>query len=488
MPHTIIEPFRIKSVEPIRWTTRGQREQFLRAANYNLFLLPADDVLIDLLTDSGTGAMSTHQWAAIMEGDESYAGSRSFDQFRGSVQDIFGYKHVIPTHQGRAAERILFSVMCKKGDVVPNNTHFDTTRANVEFVGAEAVDLVIPEGRQPSVKHPFKGNMDIDALEALIQRVGRERVPLVMLTVTNNSGGGQPVSMENVEAVSAACRHHRIPLYFDACRFAENSYFIKLREPGYENKSPKEIAQKMFRYGDGCTMSAKKDGMANIGGFLCTNDDLLAQQEKNLLILTEGYPTYGGLAGRDLEAIAIGVQEALHEDYLRYRIASTAYLGNHISDHGVPIVQPPGGHAIYIDARAFLPHIASDHFPAVALANELYLQGGIRSVEIGTLMFGPAAKMDLVRLAIPRRVYTQSHIDYVVEIILEVWKSRDQIQGMNLTYEAPFLRHFTARLEPEEVKEALIKCLQKAQTTEDTEVHRGPQGLNQKILKATADR
>ena len=488
MPYTIIEPFRIKSVEPIRWTTRGQREQFLRAANYNLFLLPADDVLIDLLTDSGTGAMSTHQWAAIMEGDESYAGSRSFDQFRGSVQDIFGYKHVIPTHQGRAAERILFSVMCKKGDVVPNNTHFDTTRANVEFVGAEAVDLVIPEGRQPSVKHPFKGNMDIDALEALIQRVGRERVPLVMLTVTNNSGGGQPVSMENVEAVSSVCRHHRIPLYFDACRFAENSYFIKLREPGYENKSPKEIAQKMFRYGDGCTMSAKKDGMANIGGFLCTNDDLLAQQEKNLLILTEGYPTYGGLAGRDLEAIAIGVQEALHEDYLRYRIASTAYLGNHISDHGVPIVQPPGGHAIYIDARAFLPHIASDHFPAVALANELYLQGGIRSVEIGTLMFGPAAKMDLVRLAIPRRVYTQSHIDYVVEIILEVWKSRDQIQGMNLTYEAPFLRHFTARLEPEEVKEALIKCLQKAQTTEDTEVHRGPQGLNQKILKATADR
>jgi tyrosine phenol-lyase len=449
MPRTIIEPFRIKSVEPIRWTTRLQREQRLRAAFYNLFLLPADDVVIDLLTDSGTGAMSTHQWAAMMEGDESYAGSRSFERFRSSVQDIFGYKHVIPTHQGRAAERILFSVMCKKGDVVPNNTHFDTTRANVEFVGAEARDLVIPEGRQPSLKHPFKGNMDVAALETLIQNVGRERVPLVMLTVTNNSGGGQPVSMENVKAVSAVCRKHGIPFYFDACRFAENSYFIKTREPGYEAKTPKEIAQEMFRYGDGCTMSAKKDGMANIGGFLCTNDDLLAQQEKNLLILTEGYPTYGGLAGRDLEAIAVGVQEALHEDYLEYRIASTAYLGNHIAEHGVPIVQPPGGHAIYIDARAFLPHVPPDRFPGVALANELYLEGGIRSVEIGTLMFGAAAKMDLVRLAIPRRVYTQSHIDYVVEIILAVWEKRKRVQGLKLSYEAPFLRHFTAKLEPE---------------------------------------
>jgi len=444
---TIIEPFRIKSVEPIRWTTRAQRQEFLQAANYNLFLLPADDVLIDLLTDSGTGAMSTHQWAAIMEGDESYAGSRSFDQFRESIQDIFGYRNVIPTHQGRAAERILFSCACKKGDVVPNNTHFDTTRANVEFVGAEAVDLVIEEGRHPEVHHPFKGNMDVKKLEELISNVGRDRIPLLMLTITNNSGGGQPVSMENAKEVSAVCRRRKIPLYFDACRFAENSYFIKLREPGYENKTPKEIAQEMFSYGDGCTMSAKKDGMANIGGFLCTNDDLLAQQEKNLLILTEGYPTYGGLAGRDLEAIAVGVQEALHEDYLRYRIASTAYLGNHISSHGVPIVQPPGGHAIYIDARAFLPHIPQDHFPAVALANELYLEGGIRSVEIGTLMFGDQAKMDLVRLAIPRRVYTQSHIDYVVEVILEVWKNRDRIRGMHLTYQAPFLRHFTARLE-----------------------------------------
>jgi tyrosine phenol-lyase len=447
---TIIEPFRIKSVEPIRWTSRAEREKLLRTAHYNLFLLPADDVLIDLLTDSGTGAMSTHQWAAIMEGDESYAGSRSFDNFRGSIQDIFGYQHVIPTHQGRAAERILFNVMCKKGDVVPNNTHFDTTRANVEYVGAEAVDLVIPEGRQPSVQHPFKGNMDVGALEALIQKVGRERIPLVMLTVTNNSGGGQPVSMENVRQVSEVCRRHKIPLYFDACRFAENAYFIKTREKEFAAKTPKEIAQEMFRYGDGCTMSAKKDGMANIGGFLCTNDDKLAQQEKDLLILTEGYPTYGGLAGRDLEAIAVGVQEALQEDYLRYRIASTAYLGNHIAAQGVPIVQPPGGHAIYLDARAFLPHIPGDQFPGVALAAELYLAGGIRSVEIGTLMFGAAAKMDLVRLAIPRRVYTQSHIDYVVEVILEVWKNRDRIQGLRLSHEAPFLRHFTAHLEPVE--------------------------------------
>src|SRR5437773_3986460 len=448
MARTIIEPFRIKSVEPIRWTTRSERERLLRAAHYNLFLLPASDVLIDLLTDSGTGAMSTHQWAAVMEGDESYAGSKSFDRFRESVQDIFGYTHVIPAHQGRAAERILFGVTCKKGDVVPNNTHFDTTRANVEFVGAEAVDLVIPEGRQPANRHPFKGNMDIAALQELIARVGRERVPLVMLTVTNNSGGGQPVSMENARQVSAVCREHRIPLYFDACRFAENSYFIKLRESGYESKTPREIAQEMFGYGDGCTMSAKKDGLANIGGFLCTNDDLLAQQEKDLLILTEGFPTYGGLAGRDLEAIAVGLNEALDEDYLKYRIASTAFLGNHIAKEGVPIVQPPGGHAIYLDARAFLPHIPPAQFPGVALAVELYLEGGIRSIEIGTLMFGEHATMDLVRLAIPRRVYTQSHVEYVVEVILEVWRRREQIRGFALTYQAPFLRHFSARLRP----------------------------------------
>jgi tyrosine phenol-lyase len=448
MPRTIIEPFRIKSVEPIRWTTREEREELLRAAHYNLFLLPAADVLIDLLTDSGTGAMSTHQWAALMEGDESYAGSKSFERFRASVQDIFGYRHVIPTHQGRAAERILFGITCEKGSVVPNNTHFDTTRANLEFAGAEAPDLVIPEGRQSQTKHPFKGNMDVAALRELIARVGRERIPLVMLTVTNNSGGGQPVSMENIRQVSEVCRQHGIPLYFDACRFAENAYFIKLREKGFEARTPKEIAQEMFSHGDGCTMSAKKDGMANIGGFLCTNDDLLAQQEKDLLILTEGYPTYGGLAGRDLEAIAVGIQEALEEDYLRYRIASTAYLGNHIAEQGVPIVQPPGGHAVYLDARAFLPHIPQEQFPGVALATELYLEGGIRSVEIGTLMFGSATQMDLVRLAIPRRVYTQSHIDYVVEIILDVWKKRDSIRGFKLLYEAQFLRHFTARLAP----------------------------------------
>ncbi|MCH7985592.1 MAG: tryptophanase [Acidobacteria bacterium] len=445
---TIIEPFKIKTVEPIRWTTRAEREELLRQAHYNLFLLPSEDVLIDLLTDSGTAAMSTRQWAAMMQGDESYAGSRSFERFRRAVQAIFGYRHVIPAHQGRAAERILFSVMCKKGDVVPNNTHFDTTRANVEHAGAEAADLVIAEGRDPASTHPFKGNLDVAALEQLIARVGRERVPLVMLTITNNSGGGQPVSIENARAVRAVCQRHGIPLYFDACRFAENAYFIKLREPGYQNKTPKEIAQEMFALGDGCTMSAKKDGLANIGGFLCTNDDALAQQEKDLLILTEGYPTYGGLAGRDLEAIAVGLEEALEEDYLRYRIVSTAYLGQHISDQGVPIVQPPGGHAIYIDARRFLPHVPPAQFPGVALAAELYLEGGIRSVEIGTLMFGANAAMDLVRLAIPRRVYTQSHIDYVVEIILEVWKRREQIRGLKLTYEAPFLRHFTARLEP----------------------------------------
>ena len=445
---TIIEPFKIKTVEPIRWTTPEVRRLQLERAHHNVFLLPAEEVLIDLLTDSGTAAMSTRQWAVMMEGDESYAGSRSFQRFEAAVKAIFGYRHVIPTHQGRAAERILFACACKKGDVVPNNTHFDTTRANVEYVGAEAVDLVIPEGKDPGNRHPFKGNMDVGALESLIERVGREKIPLVMLTVTNNSGGGQPVSMENVRAVSRVCRRHRIPLYFDACRFAENAYFIKEREPGFGDHSPEKIAHEMFSYGDGCTMSAKKDGLVNIGGFLCTNDDALARQEENLLILTEGYPTYGGLAGRDLEAIAVGLYEALEEEYLRYRISSTAYLGRHIAEHGVPIVQPPGGHAIYIDARGFLPHVPPEQFPGVALAGELYLEGGIRSVEIGTLMFGERAHMDLVRLAIPRRVYTQSHIDYVVETVLEVWKRRDRIRGLKLTYEAQFLRHFTAHLKP----------------------------------------
>ena len=446
--HTIIEPFRIKSVEPIRKTTRAERQKLIEEAGYNLFLVASEAILIDLLTDSGTSAMSTEQWAAMMRGDESYAGSPSFTRFRNSVQAIFGFRHVIPTHQGRAAERILFNVMCKKGDIVPNNTHFDTTRANCEFVGAQAVDLPIPEAKEPAHLHPFKGNMDTARLTELIEREGAKKIPLVMLTVTNNSGGGQPVSLANIREVKAICKKRGIPLYIDACRFAENAYFIKLREPGYADKTPREIAREMFSHADGCTMSAKKDGLANIGGFLCTNDDILAQQEKDLLILTEGFPTYGGLAGRDLEAIAVGLNEALEEDYLHYRIASTAFLGNHIASQGVPIVQPPGGHAIYLDARAFLPQIPVSQFPGVALAVELYLEGGIRSVEIGTLMFGEHATMDLVRLAIPRRVYTQSHIEYVVEVILDVWRRRAAVPGYELVHHAPFLRHFTARLKP----------------------------------------
>jgi tyrosine phenol-lyase len=445
---TIIEPFRIKSVEPIRGTSRAERQNLLEEAGYNLFLIASEAILIDLLTDSGTSAMSTEQWAAMMRGDESYAGSPSFTRFRDSVQGIFGLRHVIPTHQGRAAERILFNVMCKKGDIVPNNTHFDTTRANCEFVGATAVDIPIPEAKEPARLHDFKGNMDTAQLTALIEREGAKKIPLVMLTVTNNSGGGQPVSMANIREVKQICKRHGIPLYIDACRFAENAYFIKLRELGYADKSPREIAKEMFSHADGCTMSAKKDGLANIGGFLCTNDDILAQQEKDLLILTEGFPTYGGLAGRDLEAIAVGLNEALDEEYLRYRIASTAFLGNHIAKEGVPIVQPPGGHAIYLDARAFLPHIPVSQFPGVALAVELYLEGGIRSVEIGSLMFGEHATMDLVRLAIPRRVYTQSHIEYVVEVILEVWRRRGDIRGYEVVQQAPFLRHFTARMRP----------------------------------------
>jgi len=445
---TIIEPFRIKSVEPIRTTTRAERQQLLEAAGYNLFLVNSEAILIDLLTDSGTAAMSTEQWAAMMRGDESYAGSPSFTRFRDSVQSIFGFRHVIPTHQGRAAERILFNVISKKGDIVPNNTHFDTTRANCEFVGAQALDLPIPEAKEPAKFHPFKGNMDTAKLAGLLDREGPKKVPLVMLTITNNSGGGQPVSMANIREVKAICKRHNIPLYIDACRFAENAYFIKLREAGYSDKTPAEIAREIFSQADGCTMSAKKDGLVNIGGFLCTNDDILAQQEKDLLILTEGFPTYGGLAGRDLDAIAVGLHEALHEDYLKYRIASTAFLGNHIAAEGVPIVQPPGGHAIYLDARAFLPHLRLSQFPGVALANELYLEGGIRSVEIGTLMFGEHATMDLVRLAIPRRVYTQSHIEYVVEVILDVWRRRERIPGYEIVHQAPFLRHFTARLKP----------------------------------------
>lgn len=444
---TIIEPFKIKMVEPIRMTTREERRRCLEAAGFNLFLVDAENVLIDLLTDSGTSAMSAEQWAAVMRGDESYAGSGSYQRFEASAKEIFGFKHIIPTHQGRAAERILFSIMCKPGDVVPNNTHFDTTRANIEYRGAEAVDLLIPEGKQPALTHPFKGNMDVPALEELAARVGPKKIPLIMLTVTNNSGGGQPVSMQNVRDVKHVASRYGIPLYFDACRFAENAYFIKLREEGYREKPVKAIAQELFSYADGCTMSAKKDGLVNIGGFLGANDDALARQEENLLILTEGFPTYGGLAGRDLDAMAVGLQEVLHEDYLQYRIASTRYLGEHIAREGVPIVQPPGGHAIYIDAQAFLPHIAKSEFPGQALVAELYLEAGIRAVEIGSVMFGSRAAMELVRLAIPRRVYTQSHIDYVVEAIVEVFQRRDQIRGFKIVYEAPTLRHFTARFE-----------------------------------------
>jgi tyrosine phenol-lyase len=453
---TIIEPFKIKSVEPIHLTTPADREVRLQGAGYNVFLLRAEDVLIDLLTDSGTAAMSAEQWAAIMRGDEAYAGSRSWYRFEAAVHDIFGFRHVLPTHQGRAAERILFTVLCKPGDVVPNNTHFDTTRANVEAAGAEARDLVIPEGRVPSARHPFKGNMDVPRLEALIAEVGRERIPLCMLTVTNNSGGGQPVSMANVREVSALCREHGIPLYIDACRFAENAYFIKLREEGYADHAPIDIARELFSYADGCTMSAKKDGMANIGGFLATNDERLALQERNLLILTEGFPTYGGLAGRDLEAIAVGLREALDEDYLLYRITSTTYLGDHVSRAGVPIVQPPGGHAVYLDAAAFFPHIPALELPGQALVVELYREAGIRAVEIGTVMFGRrdpttgaeiAAAMELVRLAIPRRVYTQSHVDYVVEAILNIWERRSEVRGYRMVEQAPALRHFTARFE-----------------------------------------
>ena len=454
---TIIEPFKVKVVEPIKMTTRDEREHYLKDAAYNLFLLKAENVIIDLLTDSGTAAMSAEQWSALMRGDESYAGSRSFYRFDKVVRDIFGFKQVIPMHQGRAAERILFSVMCKKGSIIPNNTNFDTTRANIEYLGAEAVDLPIPEFYQPAVNHPFKGNMDTEALEHFIKRVGPDRVPLVMLTVTNNSGGGQPVSMANIRDVKAICAHYGLPLYLDACRFAENAYFIKLREAGYADVSVKEIAREMFSYADGCTMSAKKDGLANIGGFLCTNDDQLAQQEKDLLILTEGFPTYGGLAGRDLEAIAVGLEEVLHEDYLQYRFASIRYLGEHISRAGVPIVQPPGGHAIYIDARAMLPHIPPLQYPGQSLAIELYREAGIRSCEIGSVMHAekqsdsgeetPSA-MDLVRLAIPHRVYTQSHIDYVVEAILRVHERRNSIGGYQITSQPKFLRHFTAQFEP----------------------------------------
>ncbi len=451
---TIIEPFRIKSVEAIKFTRREDREAALAAAGYNVFLLHAEDVLIDLLTDSGTGAMSSAQWAAIMQGDESYAGSRSYFRFERVVRDLTGFRHIIPTHQGRAAERILFHTTLKVGDIVPNNNHFDTTRANVEVEGAEAQDLVIAEGRQPSVIHPFKGNVDLGLLERLLDQHG-DRVPLVMVTVTNNSGGGQPVSLENLRGVRALCDRYGKPLFLDACRFAENAYFVKLREAGHADRTPKAIAQEMFALADGCTMSAKKDGLANIGGFLAMNDDTWALAARNLLILTEGFPTYGGLAGYDLEAVAQGLEEVVDEAYLRYRIRSTEYLGEKLIAGDVPIIRPAGGHAIYVDARALLPQIPPLEYPGVALVNALYLEAGIRSVEIGTVMFGlhpdgtetPAA-MDLVRLAIPRRVYTQSHVDYVAEAVLEVAGRRRELRGYRIVSAPPTLRHFTARFEP----------------------------------------
>lgn len=452
---TIIEPFRIKSVEPIRFTTREERQKLLQEAHFNPFLLHADDVLIDLLTDSGTSAMSSRQWAALQLGDESYAGSPSFFKFEQAVQRITGMPFVIPTHQGRAAEKILFGILGEKGKYVVSNTLFDTTRANVEFSGAEGVDLVIPEGKQPGLLHPFKGNLDVAALESFISEKGAERILMVILTVTNNSGGGQPVSLENARAVSAVCRKHGIRFFIDACRFAENSYFVKLREPGHAEKSVLEIAQELFSLADGCTMSAKKDAFANIGGFLAMRDEALAQQCRNLLIVTEGFPTYGGLAGRDLEAIAVGLEEILDEDYLRYRLRSIEYLGEKLTAAGVPLVLPTGGHAVYLDARAFLPQVPVDQFPGQVLACALYEAGGIRGCEIGSVMFGKRdeagnlipSPMDLVRLAIPRRVYTQSHIDYVAEVILEVFENRDAFRGLRFTYEAPVLRHFTARFE-----------------------------------------
>jgi tryptophanase len=452
---TIIEPFRIKSVEPIRLTTVNQRQARLETAGYNLFNLHSDDVLIDLLTDSGTGAMSSDQWAGLQRGDESYAGSPSWFHFLESVQALFPFTHVIPTHQGRAAEKILFSVVGGPGKAIPSNTHFDTTRANIEFTGAEAVDLVIEEGRHPSVIHPFKGNMDTEALGAFIHERGEASIPLVMVTITNNTGGGQPVSLENLRAVRAICDRYGLPLFLDACRFAENAWFIKQREAGQADRPIVDIVREMASLADGMTMSAKKDGLANIGGWLALNDDAWAAQARNLLILTEGFPTYGGLAGRDLEAIAQGLREVVDEDYLRYRIRSTAYLGEALVAAGVPCVQPIGGHAVYIDAAALLPQVSWDAYPGQALAVALYREGGIRGCEIGTVMFGlhpdgtqTQAAMELVRLAIPRRVYTQSHIDYVIEVVRWVAERAGELGGYRITEQPLQLRHFTARFEP----------------------------------------
>jgi len=448
---TIIEPFRIKSVEPIRMTTREQRDRILSEAGFNLFLVHANDVLIDLLTDSGTSAMSSEQWAGMMRGDESYAGASSFYRLQSCVHDLAGFEHFLPTHQGRASERILFELVGGKGKFVPNNAHFDTTRANVEHSGATAVDLPIPEAAEPGVSYPFKGNMNVAALEKLIAEVGRDRIPLVFVTVTNNSSGGQPVSLENLRAVRAVCDRHKLPLFLDACRFAENAYLIKRREPGMADRPVKEIVREMFDLADGATISAKKDGLANIGGLLLLRDEAMLHRASNLLILTEGFITYGGLAGRDLEAIAQGFEEVVDEDYLAYRIRSVEYLGEKLLAAGIPILQPPGGHAIYIDAAALCPHIPPAQFPGQAVVCALYRIGGIRSVEIGSVMFGPPVggkpRLELVRLAIPRRVYTQSHMDYVIEASREVSAIRGTLRGLRMTSEPPFLRHFTARFE-----------------------------------------
>lgn len=452
---TIIEPFKIKSVEPIFFTTKEERVGILKEAHYNPFLIKAKNVIIDLLTDSGTSAMSSEQWAGMMRGDESYAGSSSFFHFEETVRSITSMPFIIPTHQGRASEKILFSIIGGKGKYFVSNTLFDTTRANIEFSGAEGVDLLCPEGNQPALIAPFKGNMDVARLEQFIQEKGAENIPVVIITITNNSGGGQPVSMENIKAVRAVCTAHNIPLFIDACRFAENAYFIKLREKGYENKTVFEIAQELFSYADGCTMSAKKDAFANIGGFLAMKDEDLAMHCRNLLVITEGFPTYGGLAGRDLEAIAIGLKEIMEEDYLRYRIRSIEYIGDKLDIDNIPYIKPTGGHAVYIDAKSFLPHIPAHEFPGQALCCELFIEGGIRGVEIGTVMFGKydadgntiPAPMELVRLAIPRRVYTQSHIDYVTEVISAVYKRRNEIKGLKISYESPLLRHFTAKFE-----------------------------------------
>jgi len=453
---TIIEPFRIKSVEPIRFTTKEERKLILEEAYYNPFRIRADDVLIDLLTDSGTSAMSSQQWAGIMMGDESYAGSNSFFRFEDAVHRITQMPHIIPAHQGRAAEKIIFTILGGQGKYFISNTLFDTTRANIEFSGAQGIDCLCPEGLLPTVPAPFKGNMDIPALRKTIKEKGAKNIPMVILTVTNNSGGGQPVSMQNIRDVRAVCDEFRIPLFIDACRFAENAWFIKQREEGYRNKPIPEIARELFSYADGCTMSAKKDAFANIGGFLAMKDPGLANRCRNLLIITEGFTTYGGLAGRDLEAIAIGLNEVMDEHYLQYRIRSMEYLTEKLAAAGVPVMQPAGGHAVYIDAKAFLPHIPVRQYPGQSLVCALYETGGIRSVEIGSLMFGKydghgeliPATMELVRLAIPRRVYTQSHIDYVAEVILEVFEKRNELKGLEITEEAEMLRHFTVKMRP----------------------------------------